>query len=161
MDRWLTALNASAPKETLNSPRTQTQVIAGKPADAVDFCFLSSDTNFTTPITDMAACDADLPQADGLGRLAKRASPRQVAGGALVENILKCQLKPLSRLDYPSGTFSDPQWQRLSAAFAGGVCDWTKPGVGQQPALSPLTFAAGPGGVPLPPAPDEESAPER
>jgi hypothetical protein len=27
--------------------------------------------------------------------------------------------------------------------------------------VSPLTFAAGPGGVPLPPAPDEESAPER
>lgn len=33
------------------------------------------------------------------------------------------------------------------------VCDWTKPGVGQQAAVSPLTFAAGPGGVSLPPAP--------
>jgi hypothetical protein len=33
------------------------------------------------------------------------------------------------------------------------VCDWSKPGIGQQPALSPMTYAAGPGGVPLPPPP--------
>ena len=39
------------------------------------------------------------------------------------------------------------------AVFVGGVCDWSKPGVGQQEAISPLTFVAGPGGVPLPPAP--------
>jgi Tannase-like family of unknown function (DUF6351) len=161
MDRWLTKLNEIAPKDTLNSARSQAQVIAGKPADAVDFCFLSNDPNFTTPVFDMAVCDADLPQADGLGRMAKRASPRQVAGGPLAENILKCQLRPLSRLDYPSGTFSDLQWSRLNAAFAGGVCDWSKPSVGQQAAQSPLTFAAGPGGVPLASATDEESAPER
>ena len=30
---------------------------------------------------------------------------------------------------------------------------WHKAGVGQQPAISPLTFMAGPGGQPLPPAP--------
>src|SRR3954453_6449301 len=158
MDTWLSNLNVSAPKETLNSSRSQAQVIAGKPADAVDFCFLANDLNFTTPVFDMAVCDADAPQtaADGLGRLAKRASPRQVAGGPLAENIPKCQVKPLSRLDYPSGTFSDLQWSRLNAAFAGGVCDWSKPSVGQQASQSPLTFAAGPGGAPLPPAPDEE-----
>ena len=42
---------------------------------------------------------------------------------------------------------------RLNAVFPTGVCDWSKPGVGQQEAVSPLTFAAGPGGQPLPPAP--------
>ena len=42
---------------------------------------------------------------------------------------------------------------RLNAVFPDGVCDWSKPGVGQQEAVSPLTFAAGPGGEPLPPAP--------
>jgi len=153
MDRWLTNLNASAPKETLNSARTQAQVIAGKPADAVDFCFLSTDPTFSTPVFDMAVCDADSPQADGLGRMAKRASPRQVAGGALAENILKCQLKPLSSVDYAAGTFTNAQWARLNAAFPDGVCDWSRPGVGQQPAVSPLTFAHGPGGRRLPPAP--------
>jgi hypothetical protein len=46
---------------------------------------------------------------------------------------------------------------RLDAVFADGVCDWTKPGVGQQAAISPLTFAAGPGGQPLPSAPAQQS----
>src|SRR5713101_4034547 len=70
MDTWLSNLNASAPKETINSVRTQAQVIAGKPAAAVDLCFLLADTTFSTPIFDMAVCDANAPQADGLGRLA-------------------------------------------------------------------------------------------
>ena len=153
MDAWLSNLNASAPKETLNSARTQAQVIAGKPAGTVDFCFLLGDTAFTTPITDMALCDSDSPQADGKGRLAKRASPRQVAGGPLAENILKCRLKPLNSADYAPVVFSSDQLARLHAAFPDGVCDWDRPGVGQQPARSPLTFADGPGGHSLPPAP--------
>jgi Tannase-like family of unknown function (DUF6351) len=156
MDVWLSSLNESAPKATLNSPRTQEQVIAAKPANAVDFCFLLADTTFSTKVfdMDMAVCDADAPQADGLGRLAKRASPRQVAGGPLVENILKCQLKPLSAVDYgPSITFTPAQWARLQATFPDGVCDWERPGVGQRRAASPLTFADGPGGKRLPPAP--------
>ena len=56
-----------------------------------------------------------------------------------------------------AGRLHGRQWTRLNAAFPGGVCDWSKPGVGQQEAISPLTFAAGPGGVPLPPAPTAQS----
>ena len=153
MDGWLSSLNATAPKETLNAVRTHEQVVAGKPASAMDFCFLLADTAFTTPVTDMALCDSDSPQADGKGRLAKRASPRQVAGGPLAENILKCRLKPLDSADYAPIVLSSDQLARLRAAFPDGVCDWNKPGVGQQPALSPLTFADGPGGHRLPPAP--------
>ncbi|HEX9301792.1 MAG TPA: DUF6351 family protein, partial [Casimicrobiaceae bacterium] len=67
MDTWLSNLNLSAPKETLNSVRRQADVIAAKPADAVDFCFLTGDTSFTTPVTYMARCDAD-------PRLAKHSS---------------------------------------------------------------------------------------
>jgi hypothetical protein len=131
---------------TLNSERTQAQVIAAKPDEAVDLCYLTGDTNFAHPITDMAVCDAD-------PRLPKHASPRQVAGGSIRENILKCQLKPLNSADYPSATFTTAQFLRLQAVFNTGVCDWSLPGVGQQEAISPLTFAAGPGGQPLPPAP--------
>jgi len=76
-----------------------------------------------------------------------------VAGGPLAENILKCQLKPLDPAEYAPATVSGAQLARLNAVFPGGVCDWSKPGVGQQEAVSPLTFVAGPGGVPLPPAP--------
>jgi len=126
--------------------RTQAEVIAAKPANAVDLCYLTGDTSFTTPVTDMARCDAD-------PRLMKHTSPRQVAGGPLAENILKCQLKPLDPAEYAPAVLTDAQLARLRAVFPGGVCDWTRPGVGQQAAVSPLTFAAGPGGVPLPPAP--------
>lgn len=159
MHAWTDNLNVVAPKDTLNSPRTQGEVIVAKPTDAVDFCFLSNDPTFATPVFDMAICDSDAPQADGLGRLAKRSSPRQVAGGPLAENILKCQLKPLTPLDYVDSNgalieFTPLQWERLQATFRDGVCDWSKPGVGQQAAVSPLSFKNGPGGVQLPPAPE-------
>ena len=146
MDTWLSALNTSAPKTWVNDVRTQSQVIAAKPAAAVDLCYLNTDLNFATPIYDMAQCDAD-------PRLAKHSSPHQVAGGPLAENILKCQLKPLVFTDYTGITFTAGQQTRLSAVFSTGVCDWSKPGVGQQDPVSPLTFSAGPGGVPLPAAP--------
>ena len=146
MDVWLSKLLETAPKETLNSVRTQQQVVAAKPAGAVDLCYLTGDTSFTTKVLDQAACDADL-------RLAKHASPRQVAGGSIEENILKCQLKPLNAAEYAPVALSAGQLARLQAVFPGGVCDWSKPGVGQQEAVSPLTFIAGPGGQPLPPAP--------
>ena len=146
MDSWLSNLLTSAPKSTLNAERTQAQVIAAKPATAFDLCYLTGDATFSTPVTDMAVCDAD-------PRLAKHSSPRQVAGGPLAENILKCQLKPLDTADYAPVTFTPAQLARLNAAFPGGVCNWSQPGVGQQDAISPLSFAAGPGGQPLPAAP--------
>jgi hypothetical protein len=149
MDTWLSNLTVSAPKETLNSVRSQAEVIEAKPPAAHDLCFLTGDATFSTPVTDMATCDAD-------PRLAKHSSPRQVAGGPLAENILKCRLKPLNPAEYLPIVFSSGQWARLEAAFPGGVCDWSQPGIGQQPAISPLDFAEGPGGSPLPPAPASE-----
>jgi hypothetical protein len=146
MDLWLSRLLETAPKATLNSVRTQAQVIDAKPTAAVDLCFLTGDATFSKPVTDMAVCDAD-------PRLAKHASPRQVAGGPLAENILKCRLKPFNPADYASVPLSPGQRARLQAVFPAGVCDWGQPGVGQQEAISPLTFAAGPGGQRLPPAP--------
>lgn len=153
MDIWLSTLLVSAPKATLNSVRNQAQVIAAKPASAFDLCYLTGDDTFSTPVTDMARCDAD-------PRLMRHASPRQVAGGSLAENILKCQLKPLHASDYAPITFSGTQLARLHAAFPEGVCDWSRPGVGQQEAISPLTFVSGPGGRPLPRAPASRSGDE-
>ncbi|HSW23398.1 MAG TPA: DUF6351 family protein, partial [Burkholderiaceae bacterium] len=149
MDTWLSKLLVDAPKDWINDVRTQAQVIAAKPAPtdltalAFDLCYLTGDLSYQTPIADMAVCDAD-------ARLQKHASPRQVAGGALSENILKCRLKAINTADYLPVTFSAEQLNRLYATFPDGVCDWSKPGIGQQPARSPLTFAHGPGGKPLP-----------
>jgi hypothetical protein len=78
-----------------------------------------------------------------------KASPRQVAGGPLAENILKCQLKPLVQGDYSPVVFTPTQWARLQVAFTAGVCDFSKPGVGQASPTAPMTFKGGPGGVPL------------
>ncbi len=151
MDSWLSNLVASAPKLTLNSVRTHAEVVAAKPSTAFDLCYLSGDATFSTPVTNMAMCDAD-------PRLQKHASPRQVAGGPLAEDILKCQLKPLNTADYLPATFTAQQLVRLYNTFPDGVCEWSKQGIGQQPPRSPLTFAAGPGGRPLPSAPKSRSS---
>ena len=148
MDTWLSTLLGSAPKDWVNDVRTQSQVIAAKPAGLHDLCYLTGDPGFVTPITDMALCDAD-------PRLMKHASPRQVAGGPLAENILKCRLKPIDSADYTPATLTAEQLVRLHAAFPEGVCDWSKPGIHQQPARSPMTFADGPGGKRLPPPPGQ------
>src|SRR6185295_20238088 len=102
MDAWLSNLLASAPKPTLNAVRTQAEVIAAKPADAFDLCYLTGDVTFSTEVIDMALCDAD-------PRLMKHTSPRQVAGGPLVEDILKCQLKPLDPAEYAPAVLTDAQ----------------------------------------------------
>src|SRR5262245_51269896 len=149
MDTWLSNLDVTAPKATLNSVRSHADVIAAKPDTAFDLCYLTGDPTFSTPVTDMATCDAD-------PRLAKHASPRQVAGGPLTEDILKCQLKPLNPAEYAPVVLTGAQLARLQAAFPDGVCDWSLLGVGQQPPVSPLDFRAGPGGVPLPPPPASE-----
>jgi hypothetical protein len=75
----------------------------------------------------------------------------------MTDDILKCQLKPLRRDDY-SVSFTDAQWQSLQHAFPTGVCDYSKPGVKQRPAIAWLTYQdrAGHviyGGRPLGPAP--------
>jgi len=78
-------------------------------------------------------------------------SPRQVAGGPLSENVLKCDLKPLDffSADYNGVLFDGSQKARLQAVFPIGVCDWTKPGVEEVRADPWTTFADGPGGRPL------------
>lgn len=139
MDKWLAALHADT-----STVAIEQRVITDKPTDAVDFCYLSIDTNFLMKVTFQALCDED-------PGLQAHSSPRQVAGGPITEDILKCQLKPFTAADYPG--LSDTQLARLQTAFPDGVCNWTLPGVGQQAAVSPLDFTAGPGGVSLPASP--------
>jgi hypothetical protein len=140
MDQWLTNLKADTTSAALDL-----KVRSSKPSSAFDLCVLSTDAAQATKVTDKATCDAD-------PRLTPFSSPRQVAGGPLSENVLKCQLRPLNDAEY-GGKLDAGQLSRLRAAFPNGVCDWTKPGIGQQAAVSPLSFGAGPGGVALPDPP--------
>jgi hypothetical protein len=68
---------------------------------------------------------------------------RKEAGGPLAGNILKCQLKPVATSDYQV-TFSPAELVRLNAIFPGGVCDWTKPGVGQTGVVPYASFGPSP-----------------
>jgi len=140
MDRWLTAVKGDGSANPIEQ-----KVRTGKPAGTGDFCILTNDAAQATRVTNAATCDAD-------PYLRKDSSPRQVAGGPLTEDLLKCQLKPIDAAAY-GGRLSAAQLTRLQAVFPGGVCDWSKAGVGQQAAVSPLSFRAGPGGQPLPAAP--------
>ena len=142
MDQWLSNIEADTSKKSIEQ-----KVLANKPADAFDNCYLSTDTTYSTKITDFAVCDADPV-------LQYKSSPRQVAGGPLAENVPKCRLKSLDINDYPPSTFTGEQWARLETVFAGGVCDWSKPGVRQQQAVTNLTYEDGPGGKRLPFEPD-------
>ncbi len=144
MDKWLSNIEADKSSQPIEQ-----KVVKNKPPEAFDFCYLITDTGFATKVTDQSVCDADVT-------LKSFASPRQTAGGPLSENVFKCQLKTFNAADY-NVTFTSAQLARLQQVFATGVCDWSKPGVNQQPANSPLTFEAGPGGKPLGPAPTSHS----
>ena len=75
-------------------------------------------------------------------------TPRVVAGDALTTDTNKCRLKPLDRAgDYGSATFSNAQWTELKSVFAGGVCDYTKPGVDQQGTIPWQTYQRADGSV--------------
>jgi Tannase-like family of unknown function (DUF6351) len=58
--------------------------------------------------------------------------PRGVAGWPVASDIVKCQLKPIASSDYKV-SFTAEEMTRLKRIFPGGVCDWSKPGVEQQP----------------------------
>jgi hypothetical protein len=141
MDAWMVALKANVSTEPVAD-----KVRAARPASAADFCYLSTDAAQSTKVTNATTCDAD-------PFLKPSASPRQVAGGARTEDALKCQLKPITQAEYAPAVLTTAQQTRLAAVFPGGVCDWSKPGVEQQPSVGPLDFRAGPGGTPLPAAP--------
>jgi len=94
------------------------KVIRNKPAELVDACYTDSGQK----ITDQATCLQLYPPG---------ANPRLAAGEPLANDILKCQLKPVSRGDYAQ-PLTDEDLTRLKAIFPQGVCDYGRRGVEQQ-----------------------------
>lgn len=123
MDRWITAIRA----DTRDLPAID-KVVQNKPADLVEGCMTrdASNPSFVpqTQVRDAASsCEALYPS---------NSFPREVAGAGVAADVIKCQLRALQAADYVV-PFTATQWSRLLAAFPQGVCDWTKPGVEQQP----------------------------
>ena len=133
LDTWLSRIEADHSDLSLAE-----KVLRDRPATAVDACWVAGQE-----ITDMQKCRAIYPY---------WADPRIAAGGPLADNVIKCQLRPLDPNDY-NVQFTADQWARLQKAFPGGVCDYSKPAVDQQPSIPWMSFAGGPGGEPLGPAP--------
>jgi hypothetical protein len=144
VDRWIDAIRADT-----SSRSAAEKVIANRPADLVDTCWIDGRAE-----TDATRCRAAYPGVANAG------NARLAAGAPLTDDIRKCALQPLDRGDYRV-RFTDRQWAALQATFPEGVCDWTRPGVGQQPGIPWLTYAAGPGGQPLGPAPVSQPFAER
>jgi hypothetical protein len=167
LNEWLARVEADTSDRPLRA-----KIIANKPALAVDACWrsgLGADGWSTDPLYCNTSAsphtNASVGTYPGSGPFAGQPvyaptadewpvyrDTRVAAGEDNTSDIMKCQLKPLSRLDY-SATFNDAQWARLQAAFPSGVCDYSLPGIGQVAPEPWQTFADGPGGRPLGPEP--------
>jgi hypothetical protein len=94
-----------------------------KPRAAVDACWDVIGTKIAEPATfdKPGLCNALYPS---------HANPRLVAGAPLVDDILKCRLKPIDAKDYKA-VFTLDEMLKLRLIFPDGVCDYSKPGVNQ------------------------------
>jgi hypothetical protein len=121
MDRWLGAVTDD------HSGKSMAARIAGdRPAGLGDECL----SGIGQKLSDGLCGDTVVPV---------YGTPRTVAGDALTTDDNTCQLKPLRRGDY-AVTFTDAQWATLNATFPNGVCDFSKPGVSQQPTIPWMTY---------------------
>ena len=120
MDRWLDAVQAD------DSEGDAAQRIArNRPAELGNACWSAEGRRLTDDLA---------PRSDrGCGHLFPASGdPRLAAGAPPLNDVLKCQLKPVDPTHY-SQPLSPDQLDRLRAIFPGGVCDYSKPGVGQVP----------------------------
>jgi hypothetical protein len=119
MNKWLDDLAADP------APLSTDKVVRHKPAEAVDAYWDAAGKKFAEKAT-----------FDGKGGFNTmypvHGEPRLVAGAPLTNDVLKCQLKPIRYSDYKVN-FTEAQKARMAAIFPSGVCDFSKPGVGQMP----------------------------
>ena len=123
MDRWITAIKADQ-----HHMKQIDKVVRNKPADLQEGCY----TRDATPAFIAETQVREQQRSTPCNQLYPTNSfPREVAGADIAADIIKCQLKPVSRRDY-SVAFTGAQWDRLNAIFPSGVCDWSKRGREQQ-----------------------------
>ena len=141
MDAWLAAVEADKGAGTLAD-----KVARAKPADVTDRCYLDTGQ---VPVEDPTVCKAAYPH---------YGAPRIAAGGPTTHDNVRCEVAPLPEAPPAQGygplPFVGDQWERLRATFPDGVCDWTRQPADRKPSRANLTFAAGPRGVPMGPAPE-------
>lgn len=120
MDAWLTSIEADDSTDPM-----AVKVRRARPAAAADRCTVAPGIEFREPATyhGSTTCNTLYPP---------HATPRIAAGAPLADDVLKCQLKPIDWGDYRV-SFSSEEKAQLERIFPSGVCDWSRPGVGQVP----------------------------
>jgi hypothetical protein len=122
LDAWMANILA----DLSNDPPAM-KVVRNKPAILTDGCwtretpptFVSEGAFFGGPGTSF--CN-DLYPAFSF--------PRHVAGGPLANDVIQCELQPIDMADY-AVSLTPEEAGRLQQIFPDGVCDWSRPGVGQ------------------------------
>jgi hypothetical protein len=125
-DQWMVAYTSDK-----SADPQRVKVLRAKPAQGVEGCydkstppqFVAENLVFTSKPA--SKCSELYPV---------YSNPRHEAGGPLAANVLKCQLKPIDQKDYQA-SFTASELARLKTIFAGGVCDFSKPGVNQTPVV--------------------------
>lgn len=146
MDRWLTAVEADRSSRPLARRIADARVKVG----VTDRCANVPGVLEVEGADDEVDCV--LPESAQL----RLSTPREVAGGDRLNDVLACRLTPLTRDAVDAGPLplTDDQYAALQRVFPRGVCDHTKPGVGQQGAQTWLTYGSAstvvPGGRDLP-----------
>lgn len=138
MDRWLAGIKADE-----SYTQKLEKIVRAKPAELQDDCFApNGERIIEKPDFDMTRlfentntpCNKLFPPHAGM---------RLVAGGPLTNDVLKCRLKEIDFEDY-AVEFTAEEKLRLAQIFPEGVCDWSKPGVEQQPNQTWLSYGPSP-----------------
>jgi Tannase-like family of unknown function (DUF6351) len=122
LDRWITAVREDGSRRP-----PADKVVRNRPPGLREGC----NTRDADPvfIAEQQVRDAS----SRCERLYPSASfPREVAGAGIAADVVKCRLEPVDARDY-AVPFSAEERARLRRAFPQGVCDWTAPGIDQQP----------------------------
>jgi hypothetical protein len=117
MTKWLDNLAADP------APLSTDKVVRNKPAEALDAYWDAAGRK-----------NAEVASWDNSTAFNKvypvHLEPRLAAGAPPANDVIKCTLKPIRFADYKV-TFTPEQQARLKKIFPNGVCDYSKPGVGQ------------------------------
>ena len=150
IDQWVTTLNA-----TPSSGDRIADVAAAKPITSIDQCAVGTlggrvEAPSTvrgplaipitvapgTPVPDaMVHLRAFVPEDHELGigpcslTMPPVSTTRIAAGGPASDDVIKCHLKAVDPTDY-TASLADEQVIELHEIFPDGVCDWSKPSVG-------------------------------
>ncbi|WP_173922916.1 DUF6351 family protein [Agromyces sp. Marseille-P2726] len=112
LEDWLDAIEAAG------GPGDRARTVEARPANLVDGCF-DAQMAFIPEVLDY-----DDPSTTCNQLYPFHSQPRAEAGMPLIADGMKCELTEPVRGDYPAMT--DEQWNRLSAVFPTGVCDWSQ-----------------------------------